>query len=76
VSTSMFQRRLKLGYGRAAKIIDQMEEMGIVGPADGNKPRKLLITKQDYMEMRMNGRTSVSPAAAADDDSDDDFAGL
>ena len=62
VSTSMFQRRLKLGYGRAAKIIDQMEEMGIVGPADGNKPRKLLITKQDYMEMRMNGRTSASPA--------------
>ncbi len=75
VSTSMFQRRLKLGYGRAAKIIDQMEEMGIVGPADGNKPRKLLITKQDYMEMRMNGR---APGASnpADDDSDDDFAGL
>lgn len=42
-STSMLQRRMKLGYSRAARIIDIMEEMGIVGPADGSKPRDVLM---------------------------------
>ena len=55
VSTSLLQRRAGLGYGRAAKIIDRMEQLGFVGPADGNKPRKLLITAQDFAEMKMNG---------------------
>lgn len=54
-STSLLQRRFGIGYGKAAKLIDQMEEMGLVGPADGNKPRKMLVTKQELMEMRMNG---------------------
>lgn len=54
VSTSLLQRRLELGYGRAAKIIDRMQEMGFVSPADGNKPRKVLITQQDLAELRMN----------------------
>ncbi len=54
-STSLLQRRFGIGYGKAAKLIDQMEEMGLVGPADGNKPRKMLITKQELMELRMNG---------------------
>ena len=58
-STSLLQRRLGIGYGKAAKLIDQMEEMGFVGPADGNKPRKMLITKQDLMELRMNGGGSA-----------------
>lgn len=53
-STSMLQRRLKLGYARAARIVDQMEERGIVGPFEGAKPRRVLITKQQYEEMRMN----------------------
>ncbi len=60
ISTSLLQRRLNLGYGRAAKIIDRMEEMGFVGPADGNKPRKLLITKQDLAEIRISGRAEGS----------------
>ncbi len=60
ISTSLLQRRLNLGYGRAAKIIDRMEEMGFVGPADGNKPRKLLITKQDLAEIRLSGRAEGS----------------
>ena len=44
VSTSLLQRRLEIGYGRAAKIIDRMEELGYVSKADGNKPRTILIT--------------------------------
>lgn len=54
VSTSLLQRRLELGYGRAAKIIDRMQEMGFVSPADGNKPRRVLITPQDLAEIKMN----------------------
>lgn len=49
-STSLLQRRLKLGYARAARIIDEMEERGIVGPYEGAKPRKVLITKEQLME--------------------------
>lgn len=56
VSTSLLQRRLELGYGRAAKIIDRMQEMGFVSPADGNKPRRVLITPQDLAEIKMNRR--------------------
>ena len=51
ISTSLIQRKLSLGYGRAAKLIDKMEQMGIVGPQDGNKPREILLTRQEYMEM-------------------------
>ena len=54
ISTSLLQRRLTVGYGRAAKIIDQMEEMGYVSAADGNKPRKILITKEDFMQIVIN----------------------
>ena len=54
ISTSLLQRRLSIGYGRAAKIIDTLEEMGVVGPADGNKPRKILMSKEEFTDM-MNG---------------------
>ena len=54
VSTSLLQRRLEIGYGRAAKIIDQMEEMGYVSAPDGNKPRKILISKEDFMQLAIN----------------------
>lgn len=52
-STSLLQRRLKLGYARAARIIDQMEQKGIVGPFEGSKPRTVLITKQQWIEMKL-----------------------
>jgi len=54
-STSQLQRRLKLGYARAARIIDQLEEKGIVGPFEGSKPRQVLISKDRWMEMRLSG---------------------
>ncbi len=54
ISTSLIQRRLSLGYGRAAKLIDEMEKRGIVSAPEGQKPRTVLITKQQYMEMVLN----------------------
>lgn len=49
-STSYLQRRLKLGYGRAARVMDEMERLGIIGPPEGSKPRKVLITKEEWLE--------------------------
>ena len=53
ISTSLIQRRLSLGYGRAAKLIDRMQHMGIVSEPDGQKPRQVLISHEQYMEMKM-----------------------
>ena len=54
-STSLLQRRLKIGYGRAARIIDQLHHAGIVGPADGSRPRDVLVTLADLDEVLGGG---------------------
>ena len=59
-SVSMLQRRLKLGYARAARIMDEMEERGIVGGFEGSKPRQLLITKDQWEAMK-NGQNPNPP---------------
>ena len=55
VATSLLQRRLGVGYGRAAKIIDRMEALGYVSAPEGNKARKVLITHQEYAARMMSG---------------------
>ncbi len=55
ISTSMIQRKLRFGYARSGRIIDQMEQRGIIGPSCGSKPREVLITRQQWIEMSMNG---------------------
>ena len=68
-STSLLQRRLKVGYARAGRMIDDMEQMGIVGPHQGSKPRDVLMTYQEWLER--SNRLDV-PAGAEDDFSDDE----
>jgi S-DNA-T family DNA segregation ATPase FtsK/SpoIIIE len=63
-SVSMLQRRLKLGYARAARLVDQLEEKGIVGPFEGSKPRQLLITKEQWQELKYR-QGIATPAASS-----------
>ncbi len=58
-STTFLQRRLKLGYARAARIMDELEQMGIVGPADGSKPREIKMSKEQWLERRVSTGGSV-----------------
>jgi S-DNA-T family DNA segregation ATPase FtsK/SpoIIIE len=74
-STSLLQRRLKIGYGRAARIIDQLHAAGVVGPAEGSKPREVLISLEK-LDALMRGEDLVEEAeeakAAAGEDADED----
>ena len=81
-STTLLQRKLSLGYARAARLIDELEERKIVGPFEGSKPRKVLITKQQWMEMcALSGDAAVTAPSVPDvppfdpddyEDTDDD----
>lgn len=57
-STSYLQRKLKVGYARAARLIDDMETKGIIGPFEGSKPRQVLMSKQQWIEMKLNNNDS------------------
>ncbi len=71
-SVSMLQRRVKLGYSRAARIVDQMEELGIVGPYEGAKPRSVTIDREGWQELQAQlGMASDSDLAIARDMNDD-----
>jgi S-DNA-T family DNA segregation ATPase FtsK/SpoIIIE len=64
-STSLLQRRLRIGYGRAARVIEQMEEQGIIGAADGSRPREVLVSSLD--EVFGGGDNDFDPEAAQSD---------
>lgn len=59
-STSYLQRRLSIGYGRAARMIDMLEDAGIIGPANGAKPREIMVSKEQYEAMLNQGVSGVS----------------
>ena len=65
-SVSMLQRRLKLGYARAARIVDQMEEVGVVGPFEGSKPRQILMTRQQWQEIQAGGGSAGTDESSAE----------
>ena len=70
-SVSMLQRRLKLGYARAARLMDQMEQEGIVGPSEGSKPRQILITKDQWAAMQ-GGAPETDDAVPFDEGPDEE----
>lgn len=69
-SASFFQRRLRVGYSRAARLIDLLEEEGVIGPGDGAKPREVLITRDEY-ENSFSNESEQNVESAAKDDSEE-----
>ena len=75
-SVSMLQRRIKLGYSRAARIVDQMEELGVVGPYEGAKPRSVIVDRDGWNEIRAQyglGGDDMAIAAEMNENNGSDF---
>ena len=68
----MLQRKMGVGYARAARMVDQLEQQGIVGPPDGSKPREVLMTYNEWLE-RSNLLGDSLHAESEEDDSSDDY---
>ena len=69
----MLQRRIKLGYSRAARIVDQMEELGIVGPYEGAKPRSVVIDREGWNDLKIQlGLANDLEKRMASEDSEDE----
>jgi S-DNA-T family DNA segregation ATPase FtsK/SpoIIIE len=64
-STSLLQRRLKIGYGRAARIIDQLHDVGVLGPPDGSRPREVMVSPAQLGTV-LSGEDLRAASAAAD----------
>lgn len=67
-STTLLQRKLKLGYARAARIVDELEQRGIIGPYEGSKPRRVLVSKQQWYEMNAMAQGGADKIYAETDD--------
>ncbi len=66
-STTLLQRKLKLGYARAARVMDELAEKGIIGPYEGNKPRAILITKEQWYQMQALSSSNAPKQLSVDD---------
>ncbi len=75
-SASLLQRRLRVGYARAARILDLLEEMGIIGPAEGAKPREILISDDEILGIPTETTEAYNEEESEDDNDDDDSAEL
>ena len=69
-STTLLQRKLKLGYARAARIVDELEQRGIIGPYEGSKPRRVLVSKQQWYEMNAMAQGGADKSYGETDDND------
>jgi hypothetical protein len=72
-STSLLQRRLRIGYGRAASILDGLEEAGIIGPSNGAKPREVLVSKEQYANQITSGTAGMPLHKKADATAPDSY---
>lgn len=71
-STTLLQRKLKLGYARAARIIDELESRGIIGPYEGAKPRKVLVSKQQWYEMNALAQGGADKSYGEDEENNNE----
>ena len=66
-SASMLQRKFKIGYSRAGRIVDQMEARGLISGYDGSKPRQVLISKEEWQELKMGTNNSANNNDSGDE---------